>query len=44
MGVAIEDLSTGEQFFLHEDEGFAQASSIKIAVLAVCTFRRSKGS
>ena len=34
MGVAIEDLTTGEQFFLHENEVFAQASSIKIAVLA----------
>jgi beta-lactamase class A len=34
MGVAIEDLNTGQQFFLHEDEIFAQASSIKIAVLA----------
>ena len=34
MGVAIEDLTTGDQFFLHENEIFAQASSIKIAVLA----------
>lgn len=34
MGVAIEDLKTGDQFFLHENEVFAQASSIKIAVLA----------
>ena len=34
MGVAIEDLKTGDQFFLHENEIFAQASSIKIAVLA----------
>jgi beta-lactamase class A len=34
MGVAIEDLTSGEQFFLHENEVFAQASSIKIAVLA----------
>jgi len=34
MGVAIEDLSTGDHFFLQEDEVFAQASSIKIAVLA----------
>jgi beta-lactamase class A len=34
MGVAIEDLSTGDHFFLHEDEVFAQASSIKITVLA----------
>jgi beta-lactamase class A len=34
MGIAIEDLKTGDQFFLHENEVFAQASSIKIAVLA----------
>jgi beta-lactamase class A len=34
MGVAIEDLTTGDHFFLHENEVFAQASSIKIAVLA----------
>ena len=34
MGVAIEDLTTGQRFFLHEDEVFPQASSIKIAVLA----------
>src|SRR5262249_42644163 len=34
MGVAIEDLNTGDHFFLRENEVFAQASSIKIAVLA----------
>lgn len=34
MGLAIEDLTTGDHFFLHEDEVFAQASSIKITVLA----------
>jgi beta-lactamase class A len=34
MGVAIEDLTTGDHFFLQEDEVFAQASSIKITVLA----------
>ncbi|MGA8645751.1 MAG: serine hydrolase [Candidatus Sulfotelmatobacter sp.] len=34
IGVAIEDLTTGNQFFLHENEIFAQASSIKITVLA----------
>jgi beta-lactamase class A len=34
MGVAIEDLTTGDQFLLRENEVFAQASSIKIAVLA----------
>src|SRR5258708_36362548 len=34
IGVAMEDLTTGAQFFLHENEVLAQASSIKIAVLA----------
>lgn len=34
MGVAIEDLTTGQKFLLHEDEVFPQASSIKITVLA----------
>jgi beta-lactamase class A len=34
MGVAIEDLTTGDHISLHEDEVFAQASSIKITVLA----------
>src|SRR5438270_7256682 len=34
MGVAIEDLSTGQTFKLHADEVFPQASSIKVAVLA----------
>jgi beta-lactamase class A len=34
VGIAIEDLTTGDHFFLHENEVFAQASSIKIAVLA----------
>ena len=34
MGVAIEDLSSGQTFFLHADDVFPQASSIKIAVLA----------
>jgi beta-lactamase class A len=34
MGVAILDLSNGKKFLLHGDEVFAQASSIKITVLA----------
>ena len=34
IGVAIEDLTTGDHFFLRENEIFAQASSIKITVLA----------
>ena len=33
MGVAIEDLTTGQKFLLHSDEVFPQASSIKIAIL-----------
>jgi beta-lactamase class A len=43
MGVAIKDLTTGEQFFLHEDEVFAQASSIKIAVLANLYLQAQEG-
>ena len=34
LGVAIEDLKTGETILLNPDEVFPQASSIKIAVLA----------
>lgn len=34
MGVAVLDLTNGQTLFLHPDEVFAQASSIKIAVLA----------
>ena len=34
LGVAIEDLTSGDHIFLHENEVFAQASSIKITVLA----------
>jgi len=34
LGVAIKDLATDQTFFLHADEVFPQASSIKIAVLA----------
>jgi beta-lactamase class A len=43
MGVAIEDLATGEHFFLHEDEVFAQASSIKITVLANLYLQAQQG-
>ena len=43
MGVAIEDLNTGEHFFLHEDEVFAQASSIKITVLANLYLQAQQG-
>jgi beta-lactamase class A len=34
LGVAILDLTTGQQLLVHPDEVFPQASSIKIAVLA----------
>lgn len=34
LGVAIEDLSTGQKYLLRQNEVFPQASSIKIAVLA----------
>src|SRR4030081_865748 len=34
MGVAIVDLTDGHKYFLHENDVFAQASSIKICVLA----------
>jgi beta-lactamase class A len=34
MGVAIEDLTTGQKYVLRGDDVFPQASSIKIAVLA----------
>lgn len=34
MGIAIEDLTTGQKYLLHGDDVFAQASSIKVAVLA----------
>jgi beta-lactamase class A len=43
MGVAIEDLKTGDQFFLHENEVFAQASSIKITVLANLYLQAERG-
>src|SRR5712671_6622921 len=43
MGVAIEDLNTGDHFFLHENEVFAQASSIKIAVLADLYLQAQQG-
>lgn len=43
MGVAIEDLTTNDHYFLHEDEVFAQASSIKIAVLANLYLQAQQG-
>jgi len=43
MGLAIEDLATGDHFLLHEDEVFAQASSIKITVLADLYLQAQQG-
>jgi beta-lactamase class A len=43
MGVAIEDLKTGDQFFIRENEAFAQASSIKITVLANLYLQAQQG-
>jgi beta-lactamase class A len=43
MSVAIEDLKTGDQFVLHENEVFAQASSIKITVLANLYLQAQQG-
>jgi beta-lactamase class A len=43
MGIAIEDLTTGDHYFLHEDEVFAQASSIKITVLAGLYLQAQQG-
>ena len=43
MGVAVEDLTTGDHFLLHEDEVFAQASSIKITVLANLYLQAEQG-
>ncbi len=43
MGVAIEDLTNGDHYFLHEDEVVAQASSIKITVLANLYLQAQQG-
>jgi beta-lactamase class A len=43
MGVAIEDLTTGDHYFLHEEEVFAQASSIKITVLTNLYLQAQQG-
>jgi len=43
MGVAIEDLTTGDHYFLREEEVFAQASSIKITVLANLYLQAQQG-
>src|SRR4029077_14270151 len=43
MGVAIEDITTGDHYFLNEDEVFAQASSIKITVLVNLYLQAQQG-
>ena len=43
MGVAIEDLTTGDHYFLREEEVFAQASSIKITVLTNLYLQAQQG-
>jgi len=43
MGVVIQDLTSGDHYYLHEDEVFAQASSIKIAVLADLYLQAQQG-
>ena len=43
MGLAVKDLSSGEEFFLHGDEIMPQASSIKIAVLANLYVQAQRG-
>src|SRR5215467_4486333 len=43
MGIAIEDLTTGQKYLLHADEVFPQASSIKIAVLAELYHQAQQG-
>jgi beta-lactamase class A len=43
MGIAIEDLTNGDHYFLREDEVFAQASSIKITVLADLYLQAQQG-
>jgi len=43
MGVAVEDLTSGQTLFLQPDEVFAQASTIKIAVLAELYHQAQQG-
>jgi beta-lactamase class A len=43
MGIAIEDLTNGDHLLLHENEVFAQASSIKITVLANLYLQAQQG-
>jgi beta-lactamase class A len=43
LGLAVKDLTSGETFFIHGDEIMAQASSIKIAVLANLYLQAQQG-
>ena len=43
MGIAIRDLTDGKTFLLHADDVFAQASSIKITVLAELYAQEQRG-
>lgn len=43
LGLAIKDLTSGEEFFIHGDEVMPQASSIKIAVLANLYLQAQQG-
>jgi beta-lactamase class A len=43
LGLAIKDLTSGEEFFIHGDEIMPQASSIKIAVLANLYLQAQQG-
>ncbi|HKV93298.1 MAG TPA: serine hydrolase [Candidatus Angelobacter sp.] len=43
MGLAVKDITSGETFFIHGDEIMAQASSIKIAVLADLYLQAQQG-
>jgi beta-lactamase class A len=43
MGLAIKDLTSGEEFFINADEIMPQASSIKIAVLADLYLQAQQG-
>ncbi len=43
LGLAVKDLTSGEEFFIHPDEVMPQASSIKIAVLADLYLQAQQG-
>src|SRR5579864_442522 len=43
LGLAIKDLTSGEEFFINADEVMPQASSIKIAVLAELYLQAQQG-